>query len=410
MFVFDGYQLNTKAGVVTFKYRIERRGEVFSFAEKISFDPTKADCHRVPEAVLTSVLDTVSLILGISYWKLFCPKELKLSPIVLSDEQAKFWNTVYTKGLGEFFYKNKIDFRGLVNFPVESDTPAVLPLVPKTGKTLVLWGGGKDSIVTAELLKKSGTDFVLFSLNDYSIQQETAKIAGKELLVFKREIDSKLLELNKRADVYNGHVPVSVIYSATALLAAVIYGYDEIVISAEESANYGNVEYLGETINHQWSKSEEFEKMFRDYIARYVTPNIMYRSALRRYSELQVTEIFSHYPEYFSSFSSCNKNFTITKGQKERWCGSCPKCAFVFAMISSYLPKDTVVKIFGKNLFNDPKLTTIYRSMLGWENHKPFDCVGTPEETKAAFDMALKSGAYSDDLIMKEYETGRAKK
>ncbi|MEK7575257.1 MAG: endonuclease domain-containing protein [Patescibacteria group bacterium] len=416
MFSFNGYEINRSEGKIAFKYELAHEGETFSFAEKISFDPKQADFKRAPDTVLTNALDTLSLILGISYWKLFCPKELRLPNIALTSAQAQFWNTVYTKGLGEFFYKNKIDFRGLVNFPTTSGAPGAPEPVPNTGRSLVLWGGGKDSIVTAELFKKEKKDFDLFSLNDYSIQRETAKIAGKDLLIFKREIDPLLLELNKRPGVYNGHVPVSVVYSATALLAALLYGYDSVVISCEESANYGNVEYLGESINHQWSKSEEFEKMFSRYIARYITPSVDYHSALRKYSELEITALFSKYPQYFFSFSSCNKNFTIEKnkgGLPARtsvggWCGECPKCAFVFAMLAAYIPKETVVKIFGKNLFNEPALTTIYRSLLGRGKVKPFDCVGTPEETVRAFELARQKGEYAEDVIMKEYETIRA--
>ncbi len=412
MFSFDGYDIKKPEGAILFHYSLAQGGGEFEFTEKIMFDPMRADFGRVPERVLSAALDMLSLILGISYWKLFCPKELKLPHIMLSREQAEFWNTVYTKGLGEFFYKNRIDFRGLVNFPFTSKVSeqGFPEALPRTGKTLLLWGGGKDSIVSAELLKKDGKDFDLFSLNDYVIQRETAKVAGKKLLIVKREIDPLLLELNKRPDAYNGHVPVSVVYSSTALLASLLYGYDSIVISCERSANYGNVEYLGETINHQWSKSEEFEKMFRDYIKTYVTPTIQYASLLRPYSELQVAELFSQYPRYFSSFASCNRNFTIVKNKGGLWCGECAKCAFVFAILAAYLPKGTVVKIFDKNLFNDPTLLTVYRKLWGLEAEKPFDCVGTPEETLAAFALASKRGEYKGDVIMKNYESIGTKK
>ena len=404
MFTFEGYEIKKGEGVF-FRYGLKRGGEEFSFTEKITFEPARADFDRVSPKVLAASLDTLSLILGISYWKLFCPKELQLPRIALSRKQAEFWNTVYTKGLGEFFYKNDIDFRGLVNFPFTDGVKksSAEETLPRTGKTLLLWGGGKDSIVLAELLREQSVDFSLFSLNDYAVQRETAKIAGKDLIIVKREIDPLLLKLNKRSDTYNGHVPVSVVYSATALLASLLYGYDSIVISCEKSANYGNVEYLGETINHQWSKSEEFEKMFRDYIKTYITPTVTYSSLLRQYSELRIAELFSKYPQYFSSFASCNKNFTIAKSKGKRWCGECAKCAFVFAILAAYLPKDTMVKIFGKNLFNDPTLLTIYRKLWGLEAEKPFDCVGTPEETLSAFELVSKRGEYKEDVIMKKY-------
>jgi len=403
MFTFNGYELKKEEGIILFKYELAREGEQFSFAEKITFDPARADFNRVPESVLSPALNTLSLILGISYWKLFCSKELRLPYIVLSVEQAKFWNTVYTKGLGEFYYKNQIDFRGLVNFPSSKLKNIAPKAVQKTGKSLVLWGGGKDSIVTVELLKKSGKAFNLFCLNDYKVQRDTAKIAGKELIVVKREIDPLLLELNKRSDAYNGHIPISVVYSSTALLASLLYGYDSIITSCEKSANYGNVEYLGEIINHQWSKSEEFEVMFCNYIKTYITPGIDYFSYLRRYNEIKIVELFSRYPRYFSSFSSCNKNFTVIKNTKSLWCGECAKCAFVFALLTSCVPKEKVLEIFRKNLFTDPSLLTVYRKLWGLETEKPFDCVGTPKETRQAFSLAREKGDYEDDIIMKQF-------
>lgn len=386
-----------------FTYELVHDDEQFSFVEKISFDPARADFTRAPEAVLTAAFDTLFLILGISYWKLFCSKEIKLETIKLSPEQAKFWNTVYTKGLGEFFYKNNIDFRGLVNFPVSDVQKQKVEVLPKVGKSLVLWGGGKDSIVTTELLKSCGKEFDLFSLNEYEIQKKVAGIAGKSLLIVRREIDPQLFELNQRTDVYNGHVPISCIYSTTAVLAALLYGYDSVLISNEESANYGNMEYLGEYINHQWSKSHEFEKMLQQYLANFVTPSIIYFSFIRAFHEIKIVEFFSKYPHYFESFSSCNKNFKIEKTEHGLWCGECPKCAFVFALLSAFVPKAEVLKIFGKNLFAEKSLQKTYRELLGLEEIKPFDCVGTPEETQLAFYLARQKGGYEGDVIMHEF-------
>lgn len=412
MFSFNGYEIKKNEGVILFRYALSHAGEQFDFTEKIMFDPERADFSRVPEKVLSSALNTLSLILGISYWKLFCPKELRLPHILLSKEQAVFWNTVYTKGLGEFFYKNQIDFRGLVNFP-QGQT---VGLAPKPfsglvrGKALVLWGGGKDSIVTAELLQKCGKAFDLFSLNNSAIQSDTARVAGKELVVVGREIDKKLLELNKRPDVYNGHVPISFVYVATATLTALLYGYDAIILSCEESANYGNVTYLGETINHQWSKSEEFETMFRHYLASHISPSIELCSLIRAYHEVKVAEIFSKYPKYFKVFSSCNKNFTIANTAVSRsansikWCGKCPKCAFVFALLAAFLPRQELISLFGADLFRKQSLVSLHRELLGLEIVKPFDCVGTPEETQLALYLARERGEFAGSAVMRLFE------
>ncbi|NOS67115.1 MAG: endonuclease domain-containing protein, partial [Candidatus Peribacteraceae bacterium] len=187
-------------------------------------------------------------------------------------------------------------------------------------------------------------------------------------------------------------------------LISILYDFQAVAMSTEKSANFGNVEFKGKQINHQWSKSEEFETMFREYVRMFVTDRVGYSSPLRSMTELQVAELFVKYPQYFRCTTSCNTNWRIVKERpKELWCAKCPKCAFVFALYAAYLPKEKLVEIFGRNLFADDWLTGVYRELLGLEGIKPFECVGTPEETKEAFRLAQKRGDLDDTVIMKMF-------
>ena len=56
--------------------------------------------------------------------------------------------------------------------------------------------------------------------------------------------------------------------------------------------------------------------------------------------------------------------------------------------------------MFGKNLFEDTALLGLYRELLGIEGIKPFECVGTPKETEAAFLLAHRKGELEDSPIM----------
>jgi hypothetical protein len=169
------------------------------------------------------------------------------------------------------------------------------------------------------------------------------------------------------------------------------------------------VEFHGKEINHQWSKSEEFEKLFQNYIHDFVTGTVQYGSQLRDKTELQIVGEFVKYPQYFHCTTSCNTNWRIVKEKpKELWCGKCPKCAFVFALFAAYLPKATVLEIFGKNFFEDATLSSLYKELLGLEGFKPFECVGTPEETTEAFTMAHKKGEWDDGIIMQQFLTSDA--
>jgi len=383
VFEFNFYKIHSDKKTIDFNYKT---GDL-CFTEKIIL-PDEIPSN-VEDKLVDKVLESLHLILGITYFKMYCPKKIVI-PYSLTKAQAEFWNTVYTKGLGEFFYKNKIDFRNLIDFPY-LDKPKIQlrQLEVKKNRSLVGIGGGKDSIVAVELLKKEKkeiTGFILDSQETFlQVQIDVAKTMGINYTIVKRQLDRQLFELKS---FYNGHIPITAIYSFIALLLAVIYDYSSIIIPNGKSANFGNVNYLGTEINHQWSKSEEFEKLFQEYVKQYITPNINYFSNLRPYSEMEIAKIFSFHKKYFPVFSSCNRNFKI-KGNvnQKRWCGECPKCAFVFIILAANLTRGEVVKIFDKNLLDDPRLIPLYHDLIGKGKMKPFDCVGTFEESRQALEI-----------------------
>jgi hypothetical protein len=397
-FIFKKYELDRTSGQVKFYYSFDDK---INLTEIFKFNASKVEWKKTNAKLIDTILFNLHLAAGVSYYKIYCSKIIIIDSGNLNRAQAKFWDNLYTNGLGEFFYKNKIDFRGLINFPCSQAVSKPIKFSPPD-RSLVPVGGGKDSIVTAELLKNGRHDFSLFTLRDSQIQKEVSRLIGRNRIVVGREMDNKIFELNKKG-AYNGHVPISAIYSFSALLAAALYGYKNIIFSNEQSANYGNVKYLDKKINHQYSKSFAFEKSLSEYINRYITPSVKYFSLLRPFSELKIVEIFSKYKKYFKTFSSCNRNFKLTGGQSERWCGECAKCAFVFALLSAFLPKKNLLEIFGKNLYADKKLLNIFLELLGEKNFKPFDCVGTPEEMKLAMFLAWQRGEYNLDIVTKYF-------
>jgi hypothetical protein len=399
-FVFKGYDSDLEKGEILFHFGFTGEKNI-DFTEKISFSPV---FNKISEPLLKNLLDNLMLILGISYWKLYCPKEITIESNFLTKEQAEFWNTVYSKGLGEFFYKNKIDFKGLIKFPFTEKATSVSVNFPRKDRSLLGIGGGKDSILAAEILKEKGVAFDLF-MADSEIQNEVGLLIGRKKLVFKRELDPKLFELNKEQGVYNGHIPVSVVYAFLGLIFCIFYYYNNFVVGNEKSANYGNVEYLGEMINHQWSKSGEFEKLFRKYVRKFITPSIEYSSPLRNMTELQVVEKFIKYPKYLKAFSSCNKNFRINNPSSRKWCGECPKCLFVFISLAAFLPKKEVIDIFGRNLFQEKSLIPLFEELIGVRNFKPFECVGTQDEVKEALGKILGKGEFNETLLIKHYKS-----
>lgn len=403
-FIFESYQFDESAGRISLRYALDSD---VTFTEIIDL-PQDKPLNILDPAALERALFMLHLIGGMSYYKTYLPKTIEVKSGSLNAEQAAFWNSVYENGLGEFFYQNKIDFRGLINFPSGETSDVRLQLSEhKKRPTHVLTpiGGGKDSLLSIELLKQSRTPQALLRVGSHPLINEMAHMTGQPLLTIGRNLAPELFDLNA-AGALNGHVPITAYLSILSIVLAEIYGYSHVVFSNERSANEGNTEMFGSEINHQWSKSFEFEAALQQYLASYVTHNVQYFSLLRPLSELHIVQLFSQYPQYHGVFTSCNTNWRILKDRpKERWCGNCPKCAFAFVMLAAFLPKEQVLKIFeGKNLFADEALVPLFRELLGLTDVKPFECVGTPEETFAAFGLADDTGEWDGTPAMTMFE------
>ncbi len=399
-FIFDSYEYNPDIGEIRLRYTLD---DDISFTEILQV-PKGTYGKNIEE--LDSALFALHLAGGASYFKTCCPKNIEVRSGNLNKEQADFWDTVYENGLGEFFYKNEIDFRGLIHFPVASapsPSPSPVSVEGSSGRTLVPIGGGKDSIVTIENLRKDETkNITLLRMGSHPLIDECVSVSGLPCITITRKLPRKLFEMNEQGAL-NGHVPITAFLSALSVFIAKQQGFDEIAMSNEKSANEGNIEYLGKEINHQWSKSEEFETMFTKYIQNYIDPNLKYFSALRNKTELEIAEDFAMLPQYFHCVTSCNKNWKVAgKMQEERWCGTCPKCTFVFALMAAHLKKDAVLRIFEKNIFEDASTIPLFKQLLGTEGFKPFECVGTPEETQQAFGMIRDRGEFDETPVLKE--------
>lgn len=406
VFEFTNSAFEVEKRLATFQYKLTGDGKDLTFKETVQF-PTNKDIVELPEPLLKHLLDTLHLVLGISYWKMYAPRTVSLPSIRLTKEQSKFWTTLYTYGMGEFFYKNKMDFHNYLEFPYDNNYIHDYFELNPSERVLIGIGGGKDSIVSAELIKKHYSDSAAFTIENEGQQHivdDVIEAIGLPAFKVKRTLDSQLKTL---PDTLKGHIPVSAIYAFLGVVSSILYDFKYYIVSNEHSANYGNVEYLGETINHQWSKTLMFEKMVQQYVHTSISSEIEYFSLLRPFTELKIVQLFAQYPKYFPLFTSCNRNFRINPEQRlnSRWCGECAKCAFAFIMLAAFLPEKEIITIFGKNLFEDDTMVSLYRELLGIKDIKPFDCVGTPDEVSVAFMMAKTLGSFKETKVMTMFET-----
>ena len=343
------------------------------------------------------------LITGVSYYKAAVPNEIRIDGYAIDAATAVLLEQVYVHGLGEFAYRNGLSLHGRVRFPVGASAQAVAPATGLQEHALVAIGGGKDSLVSIEALRGAGIDQTVTWIGGSQLIATCAARTGLPTLNIGRALASELFEYNRQG-AWNGHIPVTAINSAIMVLAALLHGVDQVVFSNERSASYGSMIPGTGEVNHQWSKGWAFEQAFGDYVQSHVAADLHYYSLLRPLSELAVARQFARTDHYDAHFSSCNRNFHLL-GERptNRWCGVCPKCHFVFLALAPFMPKPRLVGIFGRNLLDDVNQTTGFDALLEYQDHKPFECVGEGQESRAAMAALGDRPEWREDAIVARF-------
>ena len=401
LFVYEGYeelplQTERDACCLHVRYRFVvydaegREAFVYRPEWRVPARPFYA-ADNVPPALWRNLLFQLGLAELVSYWKATASPvvEIRCPDGVGMDEAAvAFWQKLYFNGLGEYFYLNglhDVTQAGFMTIKVKAASATAcgaveMPLAPRV---IVPIGGGKDSVVTWEVLshtRAEGADGLLpLILNPRGATLACCAAGGKaenDIAVLNRSLDPLLLELNAQGFL-NGHTPFSALLAFATLLVAALTGRRYIALSNESSANESTV--AGSTVNHQYSKSFEFESDFRNYVAHYVSPSFYYFSFLRPLSELAIARVFSACKAYHAVFKSCNVG-----SKQDIWCGHCAKCLFAYIIFSPFLPQADLARIFGHNLLADAAMLPLLKELDGETPVKPFECVGTVSEVNWA--------------------------
>ncbi len=273
-FIYKSYKISEDETKIKIEYCFEIPN-LSIFTPSIEIEKKNITFKNTNNDFVKNLVFNIGMIELISYWKCACPKKVIVKCGTLNNEQIEWFKKLYYYGLGEYRYINNIEIgiEDMMNITVDADEKYKLDTskgeVSSLNGVLIPIGGGKDSCVTAELLNKYKDDNLCLIVGGKEPSIKSAEIAGyKDKIVYvKRTIDKNLIELNKQGYL-NGHTPFSSMLAFLSYLVAYLTGKKYIALSNESSANESNVE--GEKINHQYSKSFEFEQDFRNYADKYL--------------------------------------------------------------------------------------------------------------------------------------------
>lgn len=388
-FCYNSYEITEDDENIYLEFEFEIIG-LTKFKPTLRIAKKNMPFKSIDSVYVRNMVFNIGLIELISYWKSTCAPKVIIKCGYLNDEQINWWKKLYFYGLGELFYTNNIHTSIDEFMTIESTgdkTEFVYESIDiESDGYIVPIGGGKDSCVTLEILKVNKEKDYCLIVNPKPVTLKCAEIAGFEddnIIEIYRTIDKRLLELNEKGCI-NGHTPFSTMLAFVTYLVSYLIGKKYVALSNENSANESNV--VGEKVNHQYSKSFEFECDFEDYTEKFLRAPVKYFSFLRPLNELQIAKIFSKLEKYHSVFKSCNVG---SKGKEWKWCCNCAKCLFAYIILSPFLYKDKLVNIFGEDLFEKDSLLDIFLGLTGHGTNKPFDCVGTYEEVNFAISKTI---------------------
>jgi hypothetical protein len=369
------------------------------------------EAGRVVTPTAQRMIRALAIIEAFSYWKALCSPVIEVALPAPEPAELDWWQAFWPGAMGEFFYRNQIDYTApgflVIQGPAAEDGTGAANGAAATndgeaangggdaGPPLVLFSGGKDSLALARVVSASAgpaaaaADFFLYNPGERLRGLAGSLAAGGRLVEAHRAILPGLLRLNA-AGHPNGHTPFSAYLAFAAMLAGYLRGSGPVMAGNSRSDDEPNVAaYLGRPVNHQWTKSYEFERAVRSYRDRWLPGAPGYSSPLRPLYELQLIASLAGDVGTYLRTVSCNR------AADGGWCRSCAKCAWVFLATAALFGHDLAIRKTGGDMFADPSLSGVFQEMAGLTGVKPFECTGSEGEVRAAI-RAVGAGREPD--------------
>lgn len=401
-FIYDKYEIIEEKDFIKIIYHFNIEGLV-SFRPYYILEKKYITNKNINKKLFNYLIFHIGLIELVSYFKCTCSPNVIINAGYINEDQIKWFKKLYYYGLGEMLYTNQINVKeeDLMNVTCTCNEEVFDDLDYEGIGNLIPIGGGKDSNVTLELMKNEFNNNTCFVINPKDIHINCAEVGGysnDKLFLIKRVLDRKIVDLNN-AGFLNGHTPFSSLVAFVSYFCAYISNKKYIILSNEASANEPTV--LGTKINHQYSKTYEFENDFNEYTKKYFNIDIKYFSLLRCLNEFQIGLLFSNYKKYHNIFKSCNVGSKTTPW---KWCCNCPKCLFIYIILSPFLCKEELVNIFGEDLYEKKELLDDLLELSGYSENKPFECVGTYGEVRYALSLTINKLGEDLPYLLKYYK------
>jgi hypothetical protein len=386
-FIIDGW---SAAGPdITLRYR---SGE-FSFAEQVRF-PVDVD---TTESV-ARLLDLLAIIAGVSYAKAVAPATVIFPQLDISEAGYELVHQVYDEGMREFAFHNGLP---LTSAFVINDKPRGEDFTSEArtgpGSPLIPFGAGRDSCVVASALKHLNP--TLFTIGEHPYAKRVAEQLSLRLLTASRTIDPLLLTLNE-SGAPNGHIPVTAINSMISLIVAELTGHTSVVMANEKAASRPTRVVDGVYINHQYSKSAQFEHALFAAVdmAGVFVP---YTSVLRDASDRAISRAFAtKCSQLHSLFMSCNQAMLRDPSRRsDGWCCQCPKCRGMFLSLAPFLSPPQMKNIFGQDLLDDISQVDGFHDLMS-DDMKPFECVADVDEARDSMLRLIASAEWSQHCVV----------
>ncbi len=349
---------------------------------------------------------------------------------LVTDEFWRLWETIFHNVWAVWRYENdRPDFR--LRRPPRTRAPAPAPAVVTPGGvgTLLLCGGGKDSLASMGLLERAGVgyDAFVYSHSTYGRGSHQHDLIGGLLehcghrrlhrgWVFDDALDSPAALAHPEHGVTRIIAAETVSSYWTALPLALQHGYTDVGLGVTASTDEHNLTWdrTGEDVNYLWGMSSAAEELLHDYVRDHVVANLAMFHVLRPVHDVNVFTLLNHHRDAVPSTHSC--------AQLKPWCCRCAKCLYVWMNYVAWLPEQVVADTFrssagagsgepgrlgGVNLFELPENRAILHKMVGLESYKPTDCVGTVSEARLALLMCRRKGVGGvivDDIDLAPFE------